>query len=232
MQSCRGVPVVKGVIYDLDNTIASTFLVKLFVGFLLLFRHPLTILGFLSEGPRGIMDATMTELIERHAPPRKREEIVDRYEKLLARVARLARVVDPHEITPQGMKIAIFSNSSKRTIETILSSHGIDTSDILIVSGEEVENKKPHPDGIKKILEEWGLRPGEVVMVGDSPMDVRAGKMAGVVTIAVENMLYSLYSIMRENPDYIVSRIGDVKPLLEHIDTLEKENSKKNLSRH
>lgn len=45
---------------------------------------------------------------------------------------------------------------------------------------------KPSPEGIHHLLELWGARPEETVMVGDYLFDLQAGKGAGVRTIHID----------------------------------------------
>jgi phosphoglycolate phosphatase-like HAD superfamily hydrolase len=49
----------------------------------------------------------------------------------------------------------------------------------------DVEATKPAPDIVHAALEKVGGEPGEAVLVGDAPWDVKAAKQAGVPTLAV-----------------------------------------------
>ena len=44
---------------------------------------------------------------------------------------------------------------------------------------------KPDPDGIFQLARQWGVLPGELVMVGDYLYDLQAGQAAGAATIHV-----------------------------------------------
>jgi len=45
---------------------------------------------------------------------------------------------------------------------------------------------KPSPVGIMRLLEQWGAKPNEAVMVGDYHYDLHAGKNAGTATIYID----------------------------------------------
>lgn len=46
---------------------------------------------------------------------------------------------------------------------------------------------KPDPDGVRQILADWGLAPGEVAFLGDSSVDEQTAKNAGVPFWAFKN---------------------------------------------
>ena len=50
------------------------------------------------------------------------------------------------------------------------------------VTGDDVRQYKPDPEGIFKALEAIGVPPEKSLMVGDSPKDVEAGRVAGAKT--------------------------------------------------
>lgn len=52
--------------------------------------------------------------------------------------------------------------------------------------GRDRAAPKPAPDGILRLLAEWGADPADAVMVGDWGFDVEAGRAAGVATVLVD----------------------------------------------
>jgi HAD superfamily hydrolase (TIGR01549 family) len=60
----------------------------------------------------------------------------------------------------------------------------------LIVTGDDVNNHKPSSEGIFKFLNKYNLKPGEVIMIGDSVSDVKASKEAG---IQIASALWDFY---------------------------------------
>jgi len=82
-------------------------------------------------------------------------------------------------------KFAIFSLNTKKTILNILKKLNIDTKFDLIVSCEDVNKYKPDPQGLEKILSFWGCNKNEVIFIGDSLKDFKAGKKVGIKTILI-----------------------------------------------
>ncbi len=81
--------------------------------------------------------------------------------------------------------LAVLTNKPERMSREILTGLGI--ADLLarIYGGDSFATKKPDPEGLLRLLEELGIRPEEALMVGDSAVDIRAGKNAGCHTCAV-----------------------------------------------
>jgi pyrophosphatase PpaX len=54
-----------------------------------------------------------------------------------------------------------------------------------VVTADDTELHKPHPDPVLHALELLDSEPPKAAFVGDSPFDVGAGKAAGVFTVGV-----------------------------------------------
>jgi phosphoglycolate phosphatase-like HAD superfamily hydrolase len=58
---------------------------------------------------------------------------------------------------------------------------------LAIVTCEEVTKTKPDPEGILKLMDELGVKPHEVIALGDHAVDVQAARAAGVHTIGISH---------------------------------------------
>jgi D-glycero-D-manno-heptose 1,7-bisphosphate phosphatase len=80
--------------------------------------------------------------------------------------------------------------------------------------------RKPGPGLLLKAAREHDLDLGHSYFVGDSLVDVKAGKGAGVKTVLVGTMTDLLNRVIEEEhaaPDYIVSKFSDVVPLIKKL---------------
>lgn len=66
---------------------------------------------------------------------------------------------------------------------TILNSAQIDSYFTEFVTSDNGFKRKPAPDSINYLLDKYHLDPAKTVMIGDRPLDIEAGKAAGVATI-------------------------------------------------
>ena len=73
-----------------------------------------------------------------------------------------------------GYKIAVCSNSIRKTVLTVLSKLGIIEYVDLIISNEDVKNSKPHPEMYWKAISMMSFLPEQTLIVEDSPYGLLA----------------------------------------------------------
>jgi HAD superfamily hydrolase (TIGR01509 family) len=78
------------------------------------------------------------------------------------------------ELSKSGYKLAVCSNSIRKTVLTVLSKLGIIEYMDLILSNEDVKNSKPHPEIYWKAMSMMGNLPEETLIVEDSPYGLLA----------------------------------------------------------
>ncbi|MHA2156207.1 MAG: HAD family hydrolase [Candidatus Hodarchaeales archaeon] len=99
--------------------------------------------------------------------------------------------------------LAIFTGKSRYTNTISLEELGITDCFDLIYTGSDVENSKPYPDALFRILEDLSLNPEEVIFIGDSHLDIIAGKAAGVPTAGVTWGSVEIDKLLQCKPDYV-----------------------------
>jgi phosphoglycolate phosphatase len=82
--------------------------------------------------------------------------------------------------------LAVATNRSN-TIDEVLEQNDLSRFFDIVVSSLDVENPKPHPESIHKILDFFDIGPDRAVYVGDSLIDLDTAKAAGVCFIAYGN---------------------------------------------
>ena len=88
------------------------------------------------------------------------------------------------KLKSSNIPISIFTGRSWDTTKIILTHHGLLDRFITIVANNHVTKPKPSPEGLVLALSRMKLMPHEVFFVGDSPVDIIAGKEAGSPSIA------------------------------------------------
>lgn len=89
-----------------------------------------------------------------------------------------------------------------------------------LVTQEEVRRPKPHPDSILLILRLFDIDPqgrdyDRAVYVGDSRLDVEAGRSAGVRTIGVSYGVSDEAEIRAAGPDHVIHSFREMRVFLE-----------------
>lgn len=83
-----------------------------------------------------------------------------------------------------------------------------------IVTSQTCEHTKPYPDPVIYAAEQLGLTPDACLMIGDTIVDVHAGKQAGAQTAAVLSGFGTQREIIRAGADIILSTTPDLVEVL------------------
>lgn len=98
-----------------------------------------------------------------------------------------------------GYKIAVCSNSIRKTIELMMQKAELSSYLDLIVSNEDVKKAKPDPEMYQTAISKFGLSPEECIVVEDNPNGIAAGKAAGAYVLEVATVYDVTYdNIMRK----------------------------------
>ena len=84
------------------------------------------------------------------------------------------------ELEATGVKTAIQTNRGRESIDLIF--NHLQISDVFdtIVTPEDVQEPKPADDGIQVISRRLQISPSQMVMIGDTPIDVQTAMNAGM----------------------------------------------------
>ncbi len=103
---------------------------------------------------------------------------------------------------------AVISNKREYLSRKLLEELGLAKYFDVILGSDSVEEKKPSPKPLLKVLESFSLQPGEAVIVGDSNFDIEAGRAAGIKTIAVSYGFRDIGSL--KGADFIIDDFGEL----------------------
>lgn len=79
-----------------------------------------------------------------------------------------------------GVLMAVLTNKPVRFSQGIIDGLGLHDHFFRVYGGNSFEQKKPDPVGVFKLLEESGTPPERAMMVGDSAVDIRTARNAGI----------------------------------------------------
>jgi pyrophosphatase PpaX len=207
----------RGVLFDLDGTLADT--VELI---LRSYRHTmLTHLGEVLPDERWL--STMGTPLRAQLRDFARDEA--EAEAMLETYTVFQRGVHDEMVRPfpgardvldefreRGARLAVVTSKrnvvARRTMEVC----GLHESVEVVVGADDVRLGKPDPEPVHLALDVLGLREAvsEVLFVGDSPFDLRAGRAAGTRTAAVSWGAFARAALEAEEPDYFVDGLGDL----------------------
>jgi len=98
--------------------------------------------------------------------------------------------------------LSIYTGKGRTSTEITLEKMGIKNYFDMIISGDDVENHKPSPEGINLFLEKFNLSTEHVLMVGDAPADAIAARNADVKIASVLWDSYAEDEVKKLGSDY------------------------------
>jgi HAD superfamily hydrolase (TIGR01549 family) len=114
----------------------------------------------------------------------------------------------------KNVKLSIYTGKGRSaaliTLEKLNIVHLFD----MIVTGSDVKDHKPSPEGINVFLEKFNLSPDEVLMIGDAPADIIASREAGVKVASVVWDSYAKDEVLGLGSDYLFESVADLHNFL------------------
>jgi phosphoglycolate phosphatase len=114
----------------------------------------------------------------------------------------------------RGYKLAIATNKPRKTTDAVLERLGVRSLFPAVVAQGDLPAQKPSPLPILEIAKQLGIEPGQLVMVGDGPQDIEAGRRAGCRTIGVRGGFLAPERLVSSQPDVLIDSLAELVPIL------------------
>ena len=88
------------------------------------------------------------------------------------------------ELQNAGISLGIYSGSQGESFAPLEESGLMEFFDV-VLTANDVEEPKPHPEGVLSCMEKLDARPENTAYVGDVPADMQAAEAAGVLAVGV-----------------------------------------------
>ena len=218
---------IDAVVFDLDGTLIDTLDI-----YCRMLNRALEQLGFEPVAREVIVEAAKEGEFEwdRVLPGelgRPMEEVVaqvreiidDLYKRALREEAEMIPGASDilKKISAMGLKLALVTSTPWQYLQIKLNplrKAGVaDLFDVVITS-DDVLRKKPAPDPLITCGQRLGVPLERAVYVGDSRVDIRAGKAAGMKTAGVLTGMEDRASLNREHPDVIIDSVTGLTDLI------------------
>jgi pyrophosphatase PpaX len=114
----------------------------------------------------------------------------------------------------RGFKLGVTTTKYREPVMDVLSHFSILELFDVVVTGYEVKRHKPAPDIVIEAAKRLGVNADQCVVVGDSPVDVQAGRRAGSCTIAVASDAKFKKQLESAKPTFVIEQLGDILSIL------------------
>ncbi len=113
------------------------------------------------------------------------------------------------ELHARGKTLAVLTNKPVRISNDILCALGVADKFFRVYGGNSFEQKKPDPIGVSTLLGETYASAAETMLVGDSFVDIRTARNAGVTACGV-TWGFDPERMRAEEPDLIVDSMDEL----------------------
>jgi 2-phosphoglycolate phosphatase len=114
-------------------------------------------------------------------------------------------------------KVALCTNKPHHLTEAVLAALGWSDAFDVVVAPRKGDAIKPDGEPLRRVAAALDVPPQELIMVGDGPQDIGAGKAVGAYTVGVEGGFLPLARLVEAGPDVLLTSLSEL-PL--HLTTL------------
>lgn len=159
----------------------------------------------------GDINGTPDETLLKRAMP----VFLELYEKNLAQRSHLFPGIREGiaRLKSQGIQLGCVTNKIARFTEPLLKQLGVRDEFGIVVSGDTLPQKKPHPAPLLHAAQFFNVAPHESLMVGDSVHDVEAARAAGFQVVCVSYGYNHGTDIRAAHPDAVIDSLLELPAL-------------------
>ena len=227
MSSGRNKFSVDAVIFDMDGTLIDSIDI-----YFEIVENALKRLKLPQVSRKKILDAAETvdfdwDLVLPAEVKNKKDEIIEAAWEIINEIApqmfaenlELIRGADHilQNISAIIPKIGLVTSTQRHYLKIKmqpLRSAGVEKLFEVIITSDDVPNRKPDPDPLMECAKRLDVIPAKCVYVGDTRTDMQAGKAAGMFTVGVLTGFDDYDALNKESPDAIIDSIGDLMEVI------------------
>lgn len=203
----------KAIIFDIDGTL--TFTNRLIFDTFNYISKKYLNKRFKDEEIIALFGPT-EDVILKQMFPQNFEKVREDYYEYYHRNHEIAQLYDGIkelliDLKNAGVILGIFTGKGRTSSLITLNFLGIRDLFDMIVTGDDVKNHKPSPEGILKFIQTFNLKPEEVLMIGDAPSDIKAAREAGVHIASVVWDSYSANEVRKINKETVFETVEKLR---------------------
>jgi len=203
---------IRGIVFDFDGTIVDSMPMVFNALNDALKRRSLPtieseLLGALAGLP--VIDIISSKAhISESAAKEIEKDVFEAYTSFCSVHCQLLPNVDStlKTLKSKRIKLGLFTTTPIKPLMAVEKKFSLKDYFDIMIAKEDAKNK-PDPEGLDKIIAEFGIKKDECLYVGDSPIDILTGKAAGIKTIAVTTGLATIQQLKEAKPDKIIPNL-------------------------
>jgi len=121
------------------------------------------------------------------------------------------------ELRQMNLRLAVATSSVSASARPFLDRHQLTAFFDVIVTGDEVERGKPHPDIYLGAAEKLGVTPDACLVIEDALSGIAAAKAAGMRVAAMPDTRFVDAREYEEEADYLLRDLSEIPPLVRSV---------------
>jgi HAD superfamily hydrolase (TIGR01509 family) len=118
------------------------------------------------------------------------------------------------ELRQMNLLLAVATSSLSASARPFLTRHGLTAFFEVVVTGEEVEHGKPHPDIYLRAAEKLGVSADVCLVIEDALSGIAAAKAAKMRVAAIPDTRFVDPSDYKKEADYVLNSLKEVPSLI------------------
>ena len=136
------------------------------------------------------------------------DDVQKEYHRLSVEFTKKLKIMDGADktlkkIKEKKIKMALVSNALRGRLDNDTKALNVGRFFDVIIAGDDVIKAKPYPDPILKACESLKVEPDEIIYVGDTKYDYKAGKAAGAFVVGLNT-----------GGDLVIDKLSDLLELV------------------
>lgn len=146
--------------------------------------------------------------------------LADRYELQAARETNLVPGVlgALNALRDMKLKMSLFTIDGERATSFVLRRFRVGHFFDAVITRDVVAAVKPDPAHLKAALDALNVKPYEVIVVGDSTLDMRCARALSVLAVGVVTGISTPERLMDAGASYLVSSSAEIPLLIQQLD--------------
>ena len=134
------------------------------------------------------------------------EKVFGRYEVKAAHQSELRgnAISTLDSLSKRDVKLGLMTNSVREAANINLEKHNLERYFRSVVTRNEISKMKPNCEGLEKVISHLGVSAERTMYVGDSVIDIKAAKSAGIISVAIIGGVHST-KILKEVSKFVTT---------------------------
>ncbi|MDP4116483.1 MAG: HAD-IA family hydrolase [Bacteroidota bacterium] len=110
----------------------------------------------------------------------------------------------------KNVLLSIYTGKGEEAANITLKKLGIFSYFDMVITGDDVQEHKPSPEGITLFLDKFNLKKENAIIIGDAPTDIIAANSAGIKVASVIWDSYAKDKVLKLKSDFVFETVSEL----------------------